>query len=90
MKIQEVIFYVKSDSNIIIKNGGNMRALRLNTVIDKKGKLILDKLPFKKGAKVEVIILGEDKELFQDIMKASESSLKFWDNEIDDRVWNNV
>jgi len=27
---------------------------------------------------------------FKDLLFASESSLGFWDNEIDDEVWNNV
>ena len=27
---------------------------------------------------------------FQDLLFASENSLSFWDNEIDDEVWNNV
>ncbi len=67
-----------------------MQTLKLNAVINKTGKLTLDKLPFKKGAKVKVIILEESKDLSNDMIKASESSLKFWDNNIDDKVWNNV
>lgn len=31
-----------------------------------------------------------DNEIYKDLEKASESSLDFWDNEIDDEVWNNV
>lgn len=31
-----------------------------------------------------------EKELYKDLQKVSESSIKFWDNEIDDEVWNNV
>lgn len=34
--------------------------------------------------------LKREKELYKDLEKASESSLGFWDNEIDDEVWNNV
>ncbi|MDD2402264.1 MAG: DUF2281 domain-containing protein [Clostridia bacterium] len=30
------------------------------------------------------------KDNFQDLMKASESSLDFWNNSKDDEVWNNV
>jgi len=30
------------------------------------------------------------KELSEDLLKASETSLDFWDNDIDDEVWNNV
>ena len=30
------------------------------------------------------------KELSEDLLKANETSLDFWDNDIDDEVWNNV
>lgn len=31
-----------------------------------------------------------DKSVSEDLTEASESSLDFWDNDIDDEVWNNV
>lgn len=31
-----------------------------------------------------------EKELYRDLQKASESSLDFWNNDIDDKVWNDV
>lgn len=31
-----------------------------------------------------------ERELRAEMLEASESSLEFWDNEIDDEVWNNV
>lgn len=31
-----------------------------------------------------------EKNLSKDLTKASESSLDFWDNDVDDEVWNNV
>lgn len=31
-----------------------------------------------------------EKSMSEDLTKASESSLDFWDNDIDDEVWNNV
>lgn len=31
-----------------------------------------------------------EKELYRDLQKASESSLDFWNNDIDEEVWNNV
>lgn len=34
--------------------------------------------------------LKKEKELFKDLQKSSESSLGFWNNDIDDEVWNNV
>lgn len=32
----------------------------------------------------------EDDQIFKDLLQASESSIDFWNNEIDDEVWNNV
>ncbi len=32
----------------------------------------------------------KDKKVFKDLEVASESSMDFWDNEVDDEVWNNV
>lgn len=66
-----------------------MRAIKLNTIVEKKGKIILNNLPFKKGSRLEVIIL-DDLEKDDKLLKLSESSLNFWDNEIDDKVWNDV
>ena len=31
-----------------------------------------------------------DNQIFKDLISASESSIDFWDNDIDDEVWNNV
>lgn len=32
----------------------------------------------------------KDNEAFKDLLSASESSIEFWNNDIDDEVWNNV
>lgn len=34
--------------------------------------------------------LKKEKELFKDLELASNSSMSFWENNIDDEVWNNV
>lgn len=34
--------------------------------------------------------MKRDSELFRDLEALSESSMDFWDNEIDDEVWNHV
>lgn len=46
---------------------------------------ILDIIDF-----VQYLKLKREKKLFKDLQNASESSIKFWDNDIDDEVWNNV
>ncbi len=70
--------------------GKQLNTLRFKAVIGEKGKLVLEGLPYPENSKIEVIILKEGADLFEDITKASESSLKFWNNKIDDEVWNNV
>lgn len=32
----------------------------------------------------------QDNKMFKDLICASESSIDFWDNDIDNEVWNNV
>ncbi|MGR3309384.1 MAG: hypothetical protein ACUZ77_01280 [Candidatus Brocadiales bacterium] len=56
-----------------------MRACKYITNILENGKIELPKLPLEKGVKDE-----------DDLLKASESSLSFWYNDIDDEVWNSV
>jgi len=48
-------------------------------------KDILDIIDF-----VQYLKLKREKELFKDLQFSSESSIKFWNNDIDDEVWNNV
>jgi hypothetical protein len=65
-----------------------MKAYKYHSVVKENGKIELPKLPLPEGTRVEVIILP-DEESFE-MMQAAESSLKFWDNPIDDAVWNNA
>jgi len=41
------------------------------------------------GAQVTIFVF-EESESFNDLMLASETSLDFWNNPIDDEDWNNV
>ncbi|MDO8281012.1 MAG: hypothetical protein Q7U10_00050 [Thermodesulfovibrionia bacterium] len=65
-----------------------MNAFKYHSVVTENGTIELPKLPFPQGSRVEVIILP-DEESFE-LMQAAESSLKFWDNPIDDAIWNNA
>ncbi len=49
----------------------------------------LQDLPLPAGQMVEVILLPIDDDM-TDLAQASESALEFWNNEIDDRVWNDA
>ncbi len=66
-----------------------MKAYKYYFKIKEDGKLEIE-APVKKGERVEVIILPLKQNDTDDLLSAAESSLDFWDNEIDDRIWNNV
>jgi len=57
--------------------------------IGENGKIDLPELGKLKGRRAEIIILPL-KESFGDLLMASQSSLAFWDNPIDDEIWNNA
>lgn len=44
---------------------------------------IIDFITFLKNKK-------NNNEVFKDLLSASESSIDFWDNDVDNEVWNNV
>ncbi len=39
---------------------------------------------------VQFLKLKKEKELYSDLLKCSESSIEFWNNDVDDEEWNNV
>ncbi|MGI6308256.1 MAG: DUF2281 domain-containing protein [Dethiobacteria bacterium] len=57
-------------------------------------KNLIEDLPENEVYKVidyiSYLKIRREKEAYRELQKASESSLKFWDNDIDDEVWNNV
>ena len=65
-----------------------MKAFKYHSVVKKKGVIELSEIPLPEGARVEVIILPEEEST--EMIKASESSLSFWENPIDDSIWNNA
>ena len=64
-----------------------MNALRLKAQVQKDGRVRLPQLPLRPGTTVEVIILEQEAEA-DDLLRAAESSRSFWDNPVDDEVWN--
>jgi len=65
----------------------------MNTAKDRLLKII-DEIPEQEVDKIldfaEYLKSKSDQKLSEDLSKASESSLGFWDNETDDEIWNNV
>jgi hypothetical protein len=65
----------------------------MNTAKDRLLKII-DEIP--ENDVIEILDFAEflkakkEKALSKDLTKASESSLDFWNNDVDDEVWNNV
>lgn len=64
-----------------------MNAVRLEAKVEKDGRVRLPRLPLRPGTRLEVIILERDAGA-DDFLRAAESSLSFWDNPVDDEVWN--
>jgi len=60
----------------------------------KKLLKLIEEMPEKEVVEVIDFVgylrLKREKAVIKDIEKASESSLGFWNNEIDEEVWNNV
>ena len=65
-----------------------MSTLKYHSVVKENGTIELSAVPLPKGSRVEVIILPEEESF--EMLQAAESSLKFWDNPIDDTIWNNA
>lgn len=63
-------------------------ALKYDVEVNKDGLVELA-VPFPVGAHVTVFVL-ESGESFADLLFASQSSLAFWDNPLDDEDWNNA
>ncbi|WP_458413087.1 DUF2281 domain-containing protein [Schinkia sp. CFF1] len=65
----------------------------MNTAKERLLKII-EEIPEQEVDKIldfaEFLKAKQEKSLSKDLMKASESSLDFWDNDIDDEVWNNI
>jgi hypothetical protein len=64
-------------------------ALKYEVEVQEQGLVQLH-VPFASGARVVVFVIPESEDTFDDLVAASESSLGFWDNPLDDEDWNNA
>ncbi|MBC8263021.1 MAG: hypothetical protein H8E47_02730 [Anaerolineales bacterium] len=64
-------------------------AFKYELEVQEGGKVELN-VPLPKGKKVAVFVAEEPEYDFSDLLLAAQSSLDFWDNPIDDEVWNNA
>lgn len=67
-----------------------MEALKFYVKIGEEGRIELPELRKFKGRRAEILIFPPGEEDIEDLLMASESSLDFWDNPIDDEVWNEI
>jgi hypothetical protein len=64
-------------------------AFKYELEVQEGGKVELNVL-LSKGKWVAVFVVEEPKDDFSNLVSAAQSSLDFWDNPIDDEVWNNA
>jgi hypothetical protein len=64
-------------------------AFKYELEVQEGGKVELN-VPLSRGAWVAVFVVEEPKDDLSDLLLAAQSSLDFWDNPIDDEVWNNA
>ena len=62
---------------------------KFETDVTTEGTVTL-KLPLPPGTRVEVVVLAPEADDFADLVRASTTSLDFWDNPWDDEDWNNA
>ncbi|MBI3922815.1 MAG: hypothetical protein HY318_15450 [Armatimonadetes bacterium] len=68
-----------------------MQAIRYATEVKARGNVVLPRVPARPGTPVEVIVLIPNPEIeSHDLVSAATSSLAFWDNPVDDEVWNDA
>jgi antirestriction protein ArdC len=63
-------------------------ALKYDVEVNKDGQVELT-VPFPVGAHVTVFVVDAG-DGFADLLYASQSSLEFWNNPLDDEDWNNA
>ena len=63
--------------------------LKYEVEVQEGGKVEF-KVPFPKGTRVAVFVVEELEDDIGDLLSAAQSSLDFWDNPINDEVWNDV
>lgn len=64
-------------------------ALKYEIEVSEQGRFELQG-PFTIGERLTVIVMPETGETFSDLSDASQSSLDFWNNPLDDEDWNDA
>ncbi|HKI35723.1 MAG TPA: hypothetical protein VKA46_27960 [Gemmataceae bacterium] len=64
-------------------------ALKYESQVTQDGRIDLP-VPLPAGSSVVVFVVPQAEDDFSDLVSASQSSLDFWDNPVDDEDWNNA
>lgn len=69
-----------------------MQALRYEAEVGAEGEVMLPRLRLDQGTPVEIIVLVREPEAEDDqgIRQLAAKTMDFWDNPVDDEVWNNA
>ncbi len=76
----------------VLPEGGramSQTAFKYKVEVQEDGKVELN-VPLSKGTWIAVFVVEEPEDDFSALVSAAQSSLAFWDNPIDDEVWNNA
>lgn len=66
-----------------------MEALKYRAEVGADGEVTLPRLRLSQGRPVEIIVLVRESEDEADgLLRASVKTMDFWDNPVDDEVWN--
>ena len=66
-----------------------MEALKYRAEVGADGEVTLPRLRLSQGRPVEIIVLVRESEDEDDgLLRASVKTMDFWDNPVDDEVWN--
>lgn len=69
-----------------------MQALKYEAEVGAEGEIILPRLGLNQGTPVEIIVLVRDSDADdqEGLRLLAAKTMDFWDNPIDDEVWNNA
>ena len=69
-----------------------MQALKYQAEVGADGEVTLPRLRLDRGTPVEIIVLAREPEPEDDqgLRQLSAKTMDFWDNPVDDEVWNNA
>ncbi|MDI3477014.1 MAG: hypothetical protein PWQ59_539 [Thermoanaerobacterium sp.] len=81
-KWYNIIVYSFMKGSVIMNTAKKILLKLIDEIPENQIPEVIDFISFLKAKK--------DNQVFKDLELASESSMDFWNNDIDDEVWNNV